>query len=125
MEHFEFASVMFCSFDKTAVLSFKNAEDFFFEMQDIYTIFDDLTEKSGLFKIEHVGEDYVVTTSNVYHNRATDHTISSCRQQGACMVALAQMLVNAGNDYVSRRSGMRMGAVFKVIFVLALRGVNL
>lgn len=54
-----------------------------------------------------------MTTSNVYHNTPQDHTISSCREQGACMAALAQELVNAGNRHKSRRTGKCIGDVFK------------
>jgi len=113
VEHFERVTVMFCSFDKGAVTSYKNAEDFYNDVQELYMLFDEIVSKSGLFKIEHVGEDYVVTSPCVYLDTPESHQEDQTRLAGAACLLMAARLVHAGNSWQSSRTMKKGCDVFK------------
>eukprot|EP00284_Hemiselmis_tepida_P006345 CAMPEP_0174922576 /NCGR_PEP_ID=MMETSP1355-20121228/5970_1 /TAXON_ID=464990 /ORGANISM="Hemiselmis tepida, Strain CCMP443" /LENGTH=478 /DNA_ID=CAMNT_0016168177 /DNA_START=72 /DNA_END=1505 /DNA_ORIENTATION=+ len=116
VESFDGVPVLFCSFDKEAVLRFCGPQDFFDALDRILTLFDEVVGSTGLWKVEHVGEDYVVCGPQVRTNSPEDSTLEARRRHGIAIVRLAMAMVKEGNQVavsqvedlsMSRRAGPR------------------
>jgi len=110
IEKYEDVPVLFCSFDKQAVLHSVGPQAFFDTLEAIYTLFDEAVACAGMWKVEHVGEDYVVSSPGVATQDPKDNTPEARREHAAAIANLALALVREGNSFAQSKLGGSAGA---------------
>jgi len=104
MEKFPVVTILFCSFDKASIRKFMehcDARQFFSTLAGIVVDFDLLLENPNLFKLENVGQDYLVTSSVVKRGISAKHPDSHQRrvQDAVALVHMAQEMMELRAEY--------------------------
>ncbi|KAK3288264.1 hypothetical protein CYMTET_4254 [Cymbomonas tetramitiformis] len=97
-EHYPLVTVLFCSFHKDDTYRFDDPLNFLRLLGDLMCTFDELVERSGLCKVEHVAEDYVVASAKVQDGPAVSGEQWSTRRDAQQLVHLGHQLLNAGRS---------------------------
>ncbi|XP_078663253.1 soluble guanylate cyclase gcy-31-like [Branchiostoma floridae x Branchiostoma belcheri] len=109
-ETFESVTVLFCDvFGFSTICTHLTPMQVVKLLNDLYTVFDNLVDKYDTYKVETVGDDYMLVSGAPV--RIKDHAERMCEMSMDMLVAAKNIIDPVTNEQIAIRIGMHTGTV--------------